>query len=187
MVENKTVVEKDNELLQATFKGNESLLKLLRSLFFGWSVSDADKQLIKDTFKSEDLREAVRRRIYSKFGDDAPLGSISDFWIQIPEEKLIGVSDFEIHKLIASRSNVLVMLKRAMEMLADPELIGSSLDFSPKDFAISGESEMAIFLIARNKYLNAIEAGLNMIKTVAEMKQETMEELKKRLAKNSQK
>ena len=52
-----TTVEKDNELLQATFKGNESLLKLLRSLFFGWSVSDADKQLIKDT---------LRVRIYEK-------------------------------------------------------------------------------------------------------------------------
>ena len=181
----KTTVEKDNELLQATFKGNESLLKLLRSLFFGWSVSDADKQLIKDTFKSEDLREAVRRRIYSKFGDDAPLGSISDFWIQIPEEKLVGASEQQIYQILNSRDKTLEMLEQAIETLKTPDLKISSLEFK----IVDGDNglEKSLELIARNKYLNAIEAGLNMIKTVADMKQETLEELKKRLAKQSSK
>jgi hypothetical protein len=177
-------VEKDNELLQATFKGNESLLKLLRSLFFGWSVSDADKKLIKDTFKSEDLREAVRRRIYSKFGDDAPLGSISDFWIQIPEEKLVGASDVAIRQLLVSRGVVLGMLEIAMGQLENPDGQKNVLEFEKVSGDLISDS---IQLIARNKYLNAIESGLNMIKTVAEMKQETLEDLKKRLAKNSQK
>ena len=97
----------------------------------------------------------------------------------------MGASEQQIYQILNSRDKTLEMLEQAIETLKTPDLKISSLEFK----IVDGDNglEKSLELIARNKYLNAIEAGLNMIKTVADMKQETLEELKKRLAKQSSK
>ena len=50
MSEEKTQGEIEKNLLIATFKGNENLLKLLRKLFFSFELSAEEKLLINDYF-----------------------------------------------------------------------------------------------------------------------------------------
>ena len=97
-----TTAEKEANLLKSTFKDNENLLKLLRKLFFSFELSPEEKLLIKNTFESKELREAFRKKIYSKRGDDANLGSIADEWVSITDEKLLGIYAEDAYKIIQS-------------------------------------------------------------------------------------
>ena len=172
----------ENELLRSTFKGNEHLLKVLRSLFFGFDVKPEDKELIKTTFASKELREVVRKKFYAKIGDDCEIGQIADFWVGIPEDKVVGANVAAIAQLIEPRVNFLKMAETAMALLEKPDGKKVNLDYDPKK-----DDEFRIGLLTRNKFMNSIEGGINMIKMVAEMKEQSPYQMEQLRKKNSSK
>lgn len=172
----------DNDLIKRTFKGNEILLKTMRDLFFGRKISKEHSKMIKDTFADETIREVTRKRFYSKLGDDSAIGQIADFWIGVPEEKMVGAGIDQMAQIIEPRKNLLAMFETAFKLLVEPEGKKVDVTYNP-----AKDDELYIGLLTRNKYLNAVEAGLNMLKVIAETKEMTPEEIKEAALKNSSK
>jgi len=181
-MDTKSKIEIDNELLKNTFKGNEYLLKVMRKLFFGFPVKPEDKVLIKTTFVNADLREVVRKKFYAKPGDEVEIGQIADFWIGIPEDKIVGADLDAITQIIEPRKNFVHMVEIALNLLENPDGKVVDLTYNPDN-----DTELRIGLLSRNKFMNVVEAGLNMIKMVAEMKNLSPDEKEKLTNKNSSK
>jgi hypothetical protein len=182
-----TQVEIETNLLKTTFQKNENLLKLLRKLFFSFELSQEEKLLIKKTFENKELREAFRKKIYSKRGDDANLGNIADEWVSITDEKLVGFIPEDIYKIIQSRIKLYQMFDRGMALLENPDGERVELSFIPSSFTPTDILQISVDLMARNKYLNSIEAGLSFINIIANSKDKTSEEIKEEMKKNSNK
>lgn len=175
---------KDNKLLESLFKNNEHLILAIRSLFYGWEVTKEDKETIKKVFEKEDVREAFRKKIFSKWGDIAPLGQIADQWINIPEDKLLGSTREERSQLFAYRNEVTKKLNHAMTLLENPEGVKPSLVY---DENTTQNDTLGCVLLARNKYLNTIEAGLGFVYQSANTKELTKEQKAKLAKENSSK
>src|SRR5260221_468240 len=102
--------EKEVAILRATFKDNEYLLKLVRSVLLGFDIAEEDKKLIKGTFADESTREALRKKIYPVLSMDVPIGHTADFWMGI-EKQVFGASPDLIRQIIESKSLLLRYFK----------------------------------------------------------------------------
>jgi hypothetical protein len=173
------------ELLKTVFKDNEHLAKLLRRLFFGFELTEEEKAIVKTTFSTPEIKEALRKKFYSKFGDDAALGNIADQWASISDEKLIGASRDTITQITASKARVNEMLEKAMALIENPD--GMKVDLSYDGVNASNSDPLGVKLLARNKYLNIIEGSLSMIYQICNMPEPTEEELKSKKKKDSSK
>lgn len=178
------MVDKQTEQLKSVFKDNEYLLKVIRNLFFGLEVSEQDKLMVKDTFKDQDFKETFRKKFYARRGDDANLGNISDFWVGLGDDKIIGQAPETINQIVESRKLLYTMFEKAFSLLENPD----------GEKVLSGDYEantmadpFQITLLARNKYLNSVEAGLSFINIIANTKDKTPEQIKEELKKNSSK
>ena len=168
--------EKEADLLKATFKDNEYLLKVLRSLFFGFDVKEEDKEIIKKF--SPELKEAIRKKIYPLLSNEVPIGQVADFWMGT-EQNVFGQSKDSVFQAIASKTETLNMLNRAMELMNNPD--GDKIDLSFKHNLVD---ELGINLLSRNLYIRTIETGLNFIKLLAEQKSEVEVKEKQKLNSN---
>lgn len=173
--------EKEIELLRRTFKDNEDLLKKMRALFFGFSLSDEDKKVIKNTFASEELKVLVRKSIFPILNPDVPIGQVADFWLGT-EQNVFGQMKDTIYQAVNSKQDVLDMLKIAMKLLDDPDGEKISLEYKPSMYL---EDDLQINLLARNLYIRTIESGLLIIKNIADTKEETPAQKAKRLKADS--
>lgn len=166
-------------LIKTTFAENEDLLKAVRNLFYGVEISDAEKAVIKQTFSNPDVVEAVRHKIYGLNNFNTPIGQLSDFWMGA-EQQIFGASRDTIKQSIGVKVQVLDMFTKAFKLLENPdgEKVSTKVDI---------EDELGINIIARNLYMKAIDTGLFTILTIAGKKDETLEDVLKRLEKNSNK
>jgi len=174
-------MEQENELLKMAFKDNDYLLKLTRNVFFGFPVTDEEKRIVKETYGNAALKEIVRKKFYPLFGDEMPIGSVSDFWGGT-EQNLLGQHRDTIYQNVISKQEVMEMLQRGFEALTDYRKI--DLNYNPK---LSVNDDLAVKLLARNLYIRTVETGLNFIKLVANQKEEDKKETAKKLLKNSNK
>ena len=174
-------MEQENELLKTIFKDNDYLLKLTRNVFFGFPLTDEEKQTVKNTYSNAPLKEAVRKKFYPLFGDEMPIGSVSDFWGGT-EQNLLGQHKDTIYQNVISKQEVLEMLQKGFEALTDYKKI--DLSYNPK---LSVNDDLAVKLLARNLYIRTVETGLNFVKIVANQKEEDKKETAKKLLKNSSK
>ena len=179
-----TKVEEENKMLKQVFKDNEYLVQALRSLFFGWDLSDKDKSLIKDTFSSEKLRTVFRQKLFSKWGDQTPIGQIAGIWMNVSEDMIIGASKETRTQIMASRVEIERMLDHAMTLLVDPN------GKKPETQYGEAESQLDMLgcrLMARNKYINTIESGIGAIYNFSNAKELTPAEKKELAKQNSSK
>lgn len=176
------VNEQEIALLQSNFKGNEDILKLVRSHFFGFKLSDAEKLQLKGIFKNTDVLNAVRKKIYPILSNDVPIGQVADFWMG-SEQNVYGQSKDTIYQTLHSKQLVLEMLEKALKLLTEDGEI-DSLDYNPK---LLLTDELGIQLLARNLYIKTVETGLNFIKLTADMEITSPTEIKKNAVKNSSK
>lgn len=172
-------MEQENELLKMVFKNNDYLLKLTRNVFFGFPITDEEKRIVKETYGNAALKEIVRKKFYPIFGDEMPIGSVSDFWGGT-EQNLLGQHRDTICQNVLSKQEVLEMLGKGFNALTDYKKI--DLSYNPK---LSLNDDLAVKLLARNLYIRTVETGLNFIKIVANQKEENKKETAKKLLKNS--
>lgn len=179
--------DKELLLLKQTFAENDDLLKAVRNLLFGVDISLAEKEAIKNTFSNPDVLKAVRHKIYGLNNFDTPIGQLSDFWMGI-EQQIFGANKDTIYQAVMVKELCLGMFTKAFKLLENPDGERVSLGVkSLKDSIKSEVDELHPELIARNLYMKAIDGGLFTILTIAGKKDETIDELYKRLEKNSNK
>jgi len=153
-------MENDKDLIKEIFKDNEKLLKIIRNVMFDLEVSKEDKEILKNTFKNKEAKEAFRIKLHSKRGDDVKFGSIADFWVPLGDEALVGKSEDTIRQIVLPRAKLEKMFEVAINLLDNPD--GEKVDLSYDPESIDADP-LQINLLARNKFLNAIEATLNFI------------------------
>lgn len=173
--------EAEISLIKQSFAENDSLLKLMRKLFFGYELTEEEAKLIKATFKSKELVEIVRRKIYGKVNVDGQIGAANDFWLGA-ESQIFGAQRDTIIQTVESKSKVLAMFERAMELLVEPNGEKVSIAYDPASL----ESDpLQTGLIARNLYIKALETALFTIKSIAGQKSESLDDTLKRIKKDS--
>lgn len=166
-------------LLKQIFAENEDLLKAVRNLFYGVEMTQEEKDAIKSSFSNPDVVEAVRHKIYGLNSFNTPIGQLSDFWMGL-EQQIFGASRDTIKQAIGVKVQVLEMFTKAFKLLENP-------DGEKVSVKVDLEDELGTNIIARNLYMKAIDTGLYTILTIAGKKNETLEEVMKRLEKNSNK
>lgn len=179
--------ENDNQLLRKHFKGTDSkdspLLLSIRSLLLGFPISSGEADVIKATFSNEDVREAFRRKFFNKLSTNAPIGKEADFWFGTDIEVRDKCID-TIRQVIESKQLTYEMLQQAMKLLQDPYGPRVDVSFDPKLV----NDPLQIRFLARNKYIGTVVNCLVQIKvTVDNTKDETLEETRARILKNSSK
>jgi hypothetical protein len=175
---NKMFNDKELRIIKDTFADNEDLLKSVRKLLFGAEISLQEKENIKNTFSNPEVLEAVRHKIYGLNNFDTPIGQLSDFWMGA-ESQMFGAPLPQIKQAIEVKTKVLAMFTKGFELLVNPD--GEKVS---TEIVID---ELGVGIIARNLYMKAIDMGLFTVLNIAGKKGETIEELYKRLEKNSAK
>jgi len=173
--------DKEIELLKATFAENDFLLLAIRKLFFGSEITDEQKKVIVATFKSEEVRAVLQRKVYGLNNLDTPIGQLSDFWLGA-EKQIFGASKETILQSVSSKALVLSMFEKAFALLTNPD--GEKVNIK---YVLEEDDELGIKLIARNMYMQAIETSLLTIKTIAGQKSESLAETIARLKQDSSK
>ena len=169
------------ETLKKAFAENDELLISIRALLLGFPIKKSEADVIQATFKDKNVLESFRKKLYPILSPTSLIGQGGDYWYGTDTE-IIGRDPETIGQIVNSKRRVLVMLEHAMKLLVNPALEKISLDFAP-----TGDDPFQIELLARNKYIHAVGTALSMIKAVSGLKNETVEQTKKRLMTDSSK
>lgn len=169
----------DTTILKAVFKDNDHLLKTVRALFFGLELTADEIKLIKNTFSSKTLMKVMWDRFLPSLSKDAPIGQMGDRYLGI-EAMISGVHRDTVKQVIEYKQQSHILMEQALELLEDPtgEKINLEYDFDIPD-------EVGSRMLARNQYIRHVESQLSLIKVITDMKDETVEQAKERLKKNS--
>ena len=174
-------------LIQRTFAENDALLYTIRKVFLQFPLTDAEKNLIRISV-TEPVITILRKRMLPDISEFAPLGQLSDIRTTLTAD--LKVKDIEgMAPLFAAKQLEIDYLTRRFAELGDIEAI------QPHD-----ESELSalgrITGDAKADYINQtaylfilgyIDPCLQMIKTIAGTKEETMDEKVERMSRNSTK
>lgn len=172
------------EILRETFTDNDDLLKIIRKLFYGFEVTDHEKSQVTTVIKgNEQLKEAIKLKIFALLSPDAPVGSNPDFWIGV-EEQIQGQHPDTVKQIIEAKSLCLTRLEDAMTLLENPDAfkVEGIVRFKP----VLGDN-LGTELIARNLYVKAIENGLSYIKIVCGLSKEDMKKAEEQKKQNTTK
>lgn len=170
------------ETLKKAFAENDELLISMRALLLGFPIKKSEADVIEATFKDKNVREAFRKKLYPIISPTSLIGQGGDYWYGTDTE-IIGRDPETIGQIVNSKRSVLLMLEAAMNLLVNP----SSSKKISLEFAPTGDDPFQIELLARNKYISAVGTALSMIKAVAGLKNESVEQTKKRLMSDSSK
>lgn len=167
------------EILKTTFADRDELLKTIRNLFFGLPITDDEKKQIKDLFGSSPvLRKLMRKQFLPEIQSDLPLGQTVDLWMMID---LKDKGSEEIQFIVRTRKKLIEMIETSLLMLENVESTPVSL--------LEWDNELVndAFLIARNQFISHTDQQLAVIKVLAGLKSETVEETKKKMMQDSSK
>lgn len=170
----------------ASSDGEYSLLRSIRNLFLGFDITASEIAVIKSVFKDKEVKNAFRKKMYPILSADAAVGEESDFWFGT-ETEIIDKNPDTIYQVIQSKQLCLEMLEKAFELLNSP--VNGKIDLTYKpDFKIRAQNSDGMLqtaLLTRNKYVKTVVTGLAIVKMIAGMVNETPEQAKDRLLKNS--
>lgn len=178
----KSLAVQEYELLRDVFKGNNELLRQIRTLLLGFDVTDDWKGVIKATFSNPAVFKAFRKRIFVIYSEDtpeAPIEAISDVWSN-STNIVSGASQDRIRQEIMMRQESVDMLRSSMELLKNPS--GEKVD---TDYNSDVTDPWGIKLMARNYFVGSIQQGISQISVMVNTEVPTVAETKKKISKNS--
>ena len=170
------------ETLKKAFAENDDLLISIRALLLGFDIKKSEADVIASTFKDKAVLEAFRKKLYPVLTPTSLIGQGGDYWYGTDTE-ILGREPSTIGQIVESKHRVLSMLEQGMKLLENPAS-GKKMSLAFRDVK---SDPFQIELLARNKYINAVGTALSMIKAVAGLRSETVEQTKKRLTMDSSK
>lgn len=177
--------ERDVDLFKGAFQGDETFAKTVKALLLGQTITQPEKDRIRTTFASAEMRDATRRKIFGKMSDDSPVGSVPDFWLNVDASQIIGAGKDAIYQVVMSKQMLYEMFQKAMALLENPDGERVNTDYNPKMLL---NDELQVGLLARNLYVQAITFAIYAIYMAANQKPpETPGGLAKKAMKNSSK
>jgi hypothetical protein len=175
--------EREVAIIRKTFTGNETLLKSIRALLYGFEITPSERDLIRSVFSDKEVLKTFKGKVYPEFerDDTLPIGSIRDFWSGT-ENNILGASRDLIYQVIESKRVLKGLLDNAMLSLVNPD---NKINIKYDGNLLN--DELQVFLLARNLYIRTIETALDFINKIASQPVETAGVKKLKANKNSSK
>lgn len=184
--------DEELQLIKNTFADNDDLLKVLRKVFLQMDLTTNDMELLRVMILNKpDLLKVLRKNFLPELEQDVPIGQQIDLWLtiglkdMIPEIAVMHLKSIQIWK---------DYLEQQFEALDKEEFFLFNKKITLRE--LSGikikddykyDTDIYIDMLARNTIINSVEQGLMQLLILAGKKDETVEELKNRLAKDSAK
>lgn len=178
----------DLSLVKNTFAENDILLKAIAKVFMQLPLDVVDKDALNVFKNNEQLYYLVSKVFLPKLNDGSPLYAMLDLWMTIDLE---GKFITDMKSIAGARKLLINLLEQQLQVLktyvkdgkADEVILLDSL------LEIDGLSSEEIYVnwIARNTLINHTKQQLAQLDILAGQKDETLEQLKERMKKNSNK
>lgn len=173
-------------LIKNTFADNDGLLIPIRKSLIQAPMTKEEIALVKTTFmKGGTTLALLKKALVPEIDGNAPLFQMVDLWATIDTKEKV---PSDIYGQIVARDILIKYLKAQFAVFYDGDTKAKNIDFS-KMTAIEGRDETMAYayLLARNTILTHIDFQLNMLKMLAGQKEESVDETKDRLKKDSAK
>lgn len=176
--------DEELSLIKNTFCENDELLRALRKVIFQGVLNDEEMKIIRSFNVQPEAVKVLRKTILPEIDLDAPFFQMVDLYVNIDTKES---SIEKAYPMAVARDMVVDYLDQQFKVLIGeeekPTIIFSKLH-SPK-----GKDIEAAFteLAARNTLLQHVDFQLLQLKTLAGQKEETIEQTKARIFKNSAK
>lgn len=170
-------------LIKNTFSDNEPLLKAIRKVFLQIDLSDSEEKMIDEISKNKSILELLRKTFLPEIDGDAPIHQVIDLWMTLEiKDKDV---DTVYHSALA-REKLITYLEETLRVL-EGKRVKDCIDFDTLTDITKDPLSVYVNLIVRNTILAHTEMQLNQLSVLAGTKDETVEETKERLFKNSAK
>lgn len=176
-------------LMKNTFAENEDLLKSMRKVFLQLPLGKADKERIGGAFKDKQaVFDVITKTFLPTLDGEAPIHQLLDLFLTI---KLEDKTTDQAFPLLVSRTKLIQLLEQQLKVL---EAVANGTEFTADinlaDLVkIEGKNSIEAYadVICRNTMVGHTDMMLSQINLLAGMKDETIEQTRERLAKDSSK
>lgn len=171
------------QIIKGIFAENDNLLKAIRKVMLQIEL-DAVELATLTEFRKANSFAVIKKALLPEIVGDEPFSQMIDLFMTI---KVVDKHPEEAFYHIKARDNLIKYIRQQLEVLKgeneNPEIKFSSLT------EIEGKRDGEIFvnLITRNTLIEHTEMQLQILKLLAGKKEETIEQTKERLSKNSSK
>jgi len=171
------------QIIKNTFAENDDLLKRIRKVMLQMPLNTLDLSIL-ELGKKKEVLDILRKTFLPTLDPDAPLNQVVDLWMTIQitdKEPFIALPHLEARKKLIEylEQQLRVLEDNGKEKIKFSELVIFNKETSDRDIYVN--------MIVRNTIVNHIEMQLAMLKILAGMKSETLEETQERLKKDSSK
>jgi hypothetical protein len=174
--------DEEIDLMKRLFAENDPLLIAMRKALFGYELSTNEKTMLKQ-LKSDQAEALVRGVFKPELNPDAPIfQQANDLWATVPIMELDPTS--AKHHIDAT-----VVLEEYLDGALD-RMLGGKFNKTLAELRNprgKDEYDAYVDLLAGNKLRNHVEIHLNLLKVVGGQKEETAEQAKERLLRDSAK
>lgn len=176
----------DEELgiIKNTFEENENLAKALRKYFIQFELSKEDNSLLDNFIRSKkNVQSVLRKTFLPTIDGNAPIHQVFDLWMTIGiKEK----SPEQAYPLLLSRAMVIKYLDSRLTELEGGKKTKTSI---AKLLITKNKSQLEAYvnITTRNIIIEHTEMQIAQLLILAGSKEETLEQVKERLLKNSTK
>lgn len=171
-------------LIKTTFADNEDLLKAIRKVFWQAPLDVIDSQLIEGIRKNKSVLKVLRKLILPELEGNAPIHQVIDLWMTL---EIKGKTPEMVAIDAKARALLIEYLDQQLKEIEGNKVDGRILFSSLVDIKNRPAEAVYVDLVARNTLLSHIEQQINQLLVLAGTKEETVEETKERLLKNSAK
>ncbi len=168
------------KLMNDTFSENHDLIMLLRKFFMQGQMSDGEKENVK-FFANANMLPILRKTYFPEIDLNTPIGQIVDLWSNV-DTRNKGVEDACLE--MAMRQKLIQYIKdRFMDLINGTEggLRLSDLEYDPK----KKDRDNFVNIGARNMIIAHVDFQTGQIWILAGSKQESVQEIQKRLFRQS--
>lgn len=174
--------DKELSLIKNTFAENDALIMAIRKALLGAKLSKGEQAFVDSL--TEDAFGVVKKTLTPQIDVDAPLFQITDLWLNInTKESGLEKTYIDIRARKIVEDYMTGMLGNMRGNAGSGGITLESLKYVGTEIA----EDAVVNLSARNTILTHIDFQLFQIKTLAGQKDETVDQTKLRLSKDSAK
>ncbi len=177
--------EAELRLIKAVFAENDALIYTIRKVLLQFPLTLPEKELIKLQVTPE-VYAVIKKRILPDLDPDLPLGQLSDYRTLMTQDLKQRPTE-DLVPIIAAREIEIAYLEQQLNVFKDLEAEGEIKLTDLRKFKDKNAMQLHIELYAYLNLLGYIDPMVNMLKVIAGQKEETPEQQRERMSRNSNK
>ena len=183
--------DKELSLIKNTFADNDELIYTIRKVLLQFPITEAEEKLLLTSISPE-VYAVIKKRVYPDVDPEAPMFQIADMY-QSLTQPMNGKGVEEMAPLFDAKELEIDYLEQQFGVLKDisTHSVGDkTVKIKLDDLKIlKGKDAYTRYVhtMARNYLLTHVDSFLNHLKVLAGQKNETVDQAKKRLERDSSK